>query len=362
MVTAPNRLNKQALTLEQAQGLIRIAVKNALFGSAPKHKLDNEVKLIISRALKNISIPSLKEAAYKSLIQFYHEQRRLAAQIPQRNLLIFLALTRLRDKDKGVLSPDSLAANMPVKTARSIIRDNLPPDEADEIITLGQPLQMYHERYAKEHVIPTLKRMAEAEALDPDSGLYTSKRSTLRARAEIEVRYQGHQDALTDFKERGVKLVIISSHSDCSVRCRPYQGRVFSLDGSKGTTPDGRKYYPLEEAINDEWNENPEKKSGKWKNGLFGFNCRHYMVEYRDGYEFPKNTRKTEEKQYYISQRQRALERNVRHWVAKAESYKGTNLDAYKEAKKKAADWNNRYIAFSKKHDRPYYASRTRLI
>ena len=351
-----DRLNKQAITLEEAQSLIRLAVKRTLFGTVPKYKLDNEVKLIISEALKRIKIPALKDAAYRSLISYYYEQRRRALQISPTRMLVFLALTRLLKKDKGNVSQDYSAAQMPLKEAERIIREHLPEEEADEVITLGTPLETYHERYARDYVLPTLTRMAEAEALDPDSGQYTSRRSTLRARAEIEVRYQGHLDELADFKERGVKLVIISRHTDCSDRCRPYQGRVFSLDGTSGKTPDGRAYEPLENAVNI------PSKNGKWMNGLFGFNCRHYMVEYKDGYEFPKNREATEEKQYKITLKQRELERNVRRWRAKAESYKGTDTKAYEKAKKRAQDWNKYYISYSHKHNRPYYDSRTRLI
>ena len=95
MTIAPDRLNPQALTLEEAQSQIRLAVKDAAFKGLNKSTLDKEVRGIILRALGAISIPSLKQAAYRSLVQFYNTQRRIAEQMMlNARLLLFLALTR----------------------------------------------------------------------------------------------------------------------------------------------------------------------------------------------------------------------------------------------------------------------------
>jgi hypothetical protein len=56
------------------------------------------------------------------------------------------------------------------------------------------------------------------------------------------------------------------------------------------------------------------------------------------------------------------MERQVRKWRAEAEMCKGTGSERYKAAKAKADEWNRRYIAFSKRHERAYFPSRTRLI
>ena len=229
------------------------------------------------------------------------------------------------------------------------------PERSDAVLNYGVPMQKYHRDYYRDNILPTLKKMAEEEALDPDAQDYWGKRSTLRNRAEREVRYQGHLDQLADFKARGVKLVIVSAHADCSDRCRPWQGRVYSLDGTYGTTSDGRKYVPLEEAT-DIWTPD-----GKWKNGLFGFNCRHYMVEYKYGYQFPKATIATEEKQYKITTKQRYMERQVRYWRTEAEMNKGVDVERYRKAIEKAKHYNKRYVDFSHSHNRPYYDTRTRI-
>lgn len=356
MRIAQDRLSPQALTLEEAQNRIREAVKDAYF-KIDKTALTERVNGIIAAALKRITIPSLREAARRSLIEYYRRQVREVQRIGRDRVLILIALMVLAKKRVKSAAGDSATSaytqGMNETTARRIVSERLGEDVAK---LYGVPLQKYSEDYFRENVKPTLERMAEAEALDPDSVEYWDRRSTLRNRAEREVRYQGHIDNIEGLRARGVKLVIISAHADCSARCRPFQGRVFSLDGTSGRTPDGRAFEPIENAT-DIYTPN-----GKWKNGLFGFNCRHYAVEYKDGYRFPMPSAKVERKEYAITVKQRRFEREVREWAAKAEMYKGVSRDEYQKARDKAKEWNRRYIDFSRKNDRAYYPSRTRLI
>lgn len=132
---------------------------------------------------------------------------------------------------------------------------------------LGVAMQKYADDYIRENVRPVLNELARQQAKDPDD---VSGRNSLRNRAEMEARYQGHIDNIQRLRDSGARLVVASTHADCSERCRPWQGRVYSLDGTSGTTDDGRKYVPLETAT-DVWYTT---KSGKrYKNGLLGFNC-----------------------------------------------------------------------------------------
>lgn len=90
---------------------------------------------------------------------------------------------------------------------------------------------------------------------------------TLRASAEMHVRYEAQRNSIADMRRAGVKLAWASTHRDCSPRCAPWQGKLYSLDGTSGTTEEGYPYQPLENATNI------LTKNGKWFNGLFGFNC-----------------------------------------------------------------------------------------
>lgn len=356
----PDRLNRQALAVEEAQGLIRIAVKDALFYGWSRQETDKKVLHIIQTVLAQITIPALKNATFRSLSAFYTKERQLAAEIPQRGLFLYLCLLKVAESaTTPTASKSPYTAKISLATARKTVKEAIPDyilPRDDDVDTLGLWARKYHRDYYRDNIRPTVERMAAEEALDPDAETYWEKRSTLRNRAEREVRYQGHVDQLTDFNARGVKLVIVSAHSDCSERCQRWQGRVYSLDGTSGTTTDGRRYVPLTDAT-DRWD-----KHHKWKNGLFGFNCRHYMVEYKDGYAFPMATKAKEEREYKVTQKQRYMERQVRHWRTEAEMAKGVNKERYEEAREKAKRYEKQYITYSHEHKRPYYDTRTKII
>lgn len=219
----------------------------------------------------------------------------------------------------------------------------------------GVPLKEFTEDVRK-RVQATVDNLIKQTAKDPDD---ISGRNSLRNKAEMQVRYEKHLTDITDLKASGAKLVICSTHTDCSERCRPWQGKVYSLDGTSGTTTDGRSYQPLENATDIYYTT----KSGKtYKNGLLGFNCRHYLVEYENGLRFGKQTEAEERKEYAITERQREYERDIRRLKVKAVENKGVDERAYKEAIDGYKRLTNEYIEFSKAHGRAYYKSRIRII
>ena len=221
---------------------------------------------------------------------------------------------------------------------------------------MGVPLQRFSQDYISKNVKPALTRLAEQEAKDPDD---ITGRNSLRNRAEMEVRYNANLNSISDLKARGVRLVIASAHADCSERCRPWQGKVYSLDGTNGITDDGRSFVPIETATDIFYTT----KVGKtYKNGLLGFNCRHYLVEYHKDFYFPKPNPIIEKREYEITEEQRRLEREVRKWRIKAVESKGLDDEEYKKARRKAIEWNKAYIEFSKANNRAYYPSRTKIL
>lgn len=352
-----DRLNREAIACEEAQSLIRLAVKEGAFKRKSRSEIDKQVRGIILACLSKLSTEAMKNAAYRSLVDFYKSQTKIAERIrTEDRLKLFLALSTLVAKQRGTRT--EYGAEMPLKEAREVIEESpfIPEVDKVEILNYGNALNRYHEDYIKNEVTPVLDRMSKEEALDPDSEEYLGQRSTLRNRAEREVRYQGHVKEIEDFKAKGVKLVIVSAHANCSPRCSPWQGRVYSLDGTYGRTDDGRDFEPLENATNI------LTPNGKWYNGLFGFNCRHYMVEYKTDYEFPSVSLGTEAREYAVDQKQRYYERQVREWRARAEALKGIDPLRYRVARRKAIDYNKRYITFSQQNKRAYYPSRTRVL
>lgn len=67
-------------------------------------------------------------------------------------------------------------------------------------------------------------------------------------------------------------------------------------------------------------------------------------------------------KEYAITKRQREYERAIRKEKIEAEMNKGINKAEYMRHRKKAQRIEARYIEFSKKANRAYYPSRTKLL
>lgn len=336
--------------MEEAETKIRQVTKDEYFAQTPKAAIDRKVFAIIREAETAIKIPSLREAARQSLLRFYTAQYEELRRSFDRQLVLLTALfvlqgTTLTGRE---IEPTSVQKVTAVRTL----------EEAgfDRSRLMGAPLQKFSRDYMRENVKPALDRLAAQQARDPDD---VSGRNTLRNKAEMEVRYQAHLDDIAALRTRGVKLVICSTHADCSERCAPWQGLVYSLDGTSGTTDDGRPFQPLENATDIFYTT----KAGKtYKNGLLGFNCRHFLVPYKSGYRFPKPNAAEERREYAITQTQRRMEAEVRKWRTVAVENQNLDRDRYLEARRNAIAANKAYIAYSKQNGRAYYPSRTALL
>ena len=343
--------------LEEAETKIRQVAKDEFFKQTRKTAIDKKVFAIVREAAQEIRIPSLRRAAEASLLEFYTRQYNELRRSFSWQLSVVTAIALLNGRRTD-------GTEIRITTAqRSAAWRVVEKAGYTGVRTMGVPMQKFSDDYMRRNVRPVLDRLAAQYPLDPDSGLSEqAHRSSLRNRAEIEVRKQAQKDAIDGFKARGIVLVICSTHADCSERCRPYQGRVYSLDGTRGRTDDGRDYVPLEEATNNPRDSYVTKAGKVWQNGLLGFNCRHFLVEYENGYYFPKPNVAEERKEYLITQTQRRLEENVRKWRTLAVEAKGVDQGRYKEARAKAIEWNKRYIDYSKKNKRAFYPSRTALL
>lgn len=139
--------------------------------------------------------------------------------------------------------------------------------------------------------------------------VYNSSEMVMRA---------GEQREMVDRLSRETRLVVCDTHSDCSDRCFPWQGRVYSLDHTSGKTDDGREYVPLEVATD----VYVTSKSGKtWRNGLLGFNCRHKLVPYEKGLKPNKVSRAEQQTQKRLTEQQRLYEREIRNAKDRARAF-----------------------------------------
>ena len=351
MIIANRPLNYQALALEEAEAEIRETVRREYLKRTPKPRINLFIIPIIEKALKQVKIESLRKSARLSLVGFYNRQYAEISRLTPNTLEILTVVGLLATKSIKPYSPRVLQ----LKTQGVFIDGNLNVSMPKANL-YGVPIRQFSQDYLQKNVRPVLDNLAKQQALDPND---VEGRNSLRNLAEMEVRYNDHLQQIEDLKAAGHRLVIASTHADCSDRCRQWQGRVYSLDGTYGITDDGRKYVPIELATDVFYTT----KAGKtYKNGLLGFNCRHYLIPYKSGYRFPKPNIEEERKQYAITLKQRAYERNVRHWRTEALTSKGIDDKRYQEARKKAIAWNNAYIEYSRENERAYYPSRTKII
>lgn len=334
--------------MEEAETQIRSIVKEEYVRRTPLVVINKKVNEVIKKALAKVKIPSLRLSATKSLINFFRRQYDEIKRISPDKLLI---ATFLYSYLIGERKPTEEQ-----KTALRRQNISISNGRASTNLTYGVPLQKFSRDYFRDNVKPIYERLVKQYPLDPND---VSGRNSLRNLAEMEVRYQSHKDSIENLKAKGVKLVIASTHADCSERCAKWQGKVFSLDGTYGTTDDGRPYEPLENATDIYYTT----KAGKtYKNGLLGFNCRHFLIPYKSGYRFPKPNVNEERRQYGITLKQRELERQVRKWRTEAITLRGLNREAYLSARQKAIEWNKAYIKFSHDNGRAYYPSRTEIL
>lgn len=187
-----------------------------------------------------------------------------------------------------------------------------------------------------------VKQVAAAIAeMQPEVTIGTKKIS-IRARAEIAVRNQAIKKDLDALREKGVNIIVVSTHANCSKRCQPWQGKYYSLDGTEGFTSDGKKYIALATAIAGENDDN---------NGLFGINCRHRAYEYKPGMATPVEFTEAEiNAQRAVDDKMRKAERRLKDmW----QIYKiAPDPTTRRDAKKLFDDNYEKYLAFARLNNR----------
>ena len=371
MKIARSRLNNSAIAVEDAQTEIRIIVKQGFLRGEPRLSIERKVLKVINETVKKIALPRLASDSRQSLLQFANRQYALWQSLGITvSTFLFLATqsakkfpyklsptTRketeiLRDiarmSPSVVLPPTDKTTGAPLKI---MTPEEFRPYETD---AKGVPLSTYYKDVWDKKVKPTLDRLADEVALDTHD--YTG-RNSLRNLAEMEVRYNDHLEDIERFKSDGVRLVVASAHADCSDRCAKWQGRVYSLDGSYGVTPEGHRYVPLEEATDVFYTT----KAGRtYKNGLLGFNCRHKLEEYT-GKLLPTVSKERRKREYEITLEQRRLERMVRKKKVEALMLKDIDKAGYLKAKAEATRLYEAYKTYCHKNKRAYYPMRVAI-
>lgn len=352
---APDPLNEQASVLVDAQTDIKIAIKQGVLSGAPSFVVKQSIERIVARAIARIRSPTLQKDARISLMRFadgayrrFNEGLRGITPAALPALVVLMRAVTARENQQKYFVPKSLQER---KAVQVLSERGL----TFETGAKGIPLQEFQKKYI-DRVSEALYGLAEENALDPND--FTG-RNSLRSLAEMQVRYERHQDEIAGIKSKGAKLVVCSVHGDCSDRCARWQGGVYSLDGTSGTTEDGRKYQPLENATDIFYTT----KAGRtYKNGLLGFNCRHKLFEYRTGMGIPSISKEEQKREYAVTKRQRELERGVVSAREIALCFKDVGGNVYRKWNKIARKRYEAYKQFSKDNGRAYYPDRVKIL
>lgn len=310
-----------------------------------KALLSTAVLVGLSWAVINARIGKILEDADEIEIEELKERAK-------RSLLVFatVAYRQLLNSLKGV----------DLKIYQSVARYERSPTQANEqaltadlsrqVWTIEQPLQEFSKDYMQK-VRSAFGDLAKSDAKD-DYGSNVS----LRNISEMSVRWEKKQEERAKLEEAGEDLVWISSHANCSERCQPYQGKLYSMSGRSGSI-DGHAFRPLSVATDVKY----KTKSGKvYTNGcISGYNCRHYLIPYRKGNKPIEVPEEVVAKQREINTTQREMERRVRDLRELAVTMPGKEEKS--KARQAAVKAYGEYKDYCSKNEVAYYPSRVAI-
>lgn len=309
-----------------------MAIKKYITGQESYARVLREVRKIIKETITDLESKELKISAKQTLENYVRQLMQKAF------ISIGIPLTLM------MMAFNSLSTGVKFKDIAKTYSAELPKD----VFEIAQPKNVFSEEYAK-RVKEVYSELAKAEPM------YDTNIS-LRNIAEMTVRYDNTIKQIQGFISRGVNLVVGSQHANCSKRCEKWQGGHYTLDNTYQVV-DGIEFQPLSNATDQYYTT---KKGKTYKNGyLTGYNCRHYLMEYKKGMRQVSVSADVVEKQREIDHKMRYMERQIRQWKDMALMHKGVDRELYLKARQKAINYNKKYIEFAKSNKRAYYPSRT---
>jgi len=332
------------VTLQSATTKIKELITQAILQGASQEELTKQLNRVIAEACEKIRDPTLKKEIRNGFVvsakKWYYEL----------NQTIKTVNHNLRNKVLNVVPTTTLYAldlNAIFKNGPKQIIDNFRPYM--DFNAKGRALIEGYEN--------SVKLGLKAIAADPPISTRLTKdgkpiKVSLRNRVEMAIRYDANLKDVKNLVDNGVKLVWTSSHPNCSPRCAPHQGKLYSLDGTSGTI-NGIRYTPLADVL----------KLNGGNSIINGYNCRHRLIEYRSGSHPPTDYTEEEiKREYAIDQRQRHYENTIRNMKAEERLLRQAGFT--KEASGLRKKWqylNKNYEAFSMRNERPFYRWRTRI-
>ena len=233
-----------------------MAIKKYITGQESYARVLREVRKIIKETITDLESKELKISAKQTLENYVRQLMQKAF------MSIGIPLTLM------TMAFARLSTGVKFKDIAKTYSAELPKD----VFEIAQPKNVFSEEYAK-RVKEVYNELAKAEPM------YDTNIS-LRNIAEMTVRYDNTMKQIQGFISRGVNLVVGSQHANCSKRCEKWQGGHYTLDNTYQVV-DGIEFQPLSNATDQYYTT---KKGKTYKNGyLTGYNCRHYLMEYKKG-------------------------------------------------------------------------------
>lgn len=177
------------------------------------------------------------------------------------------------------------------------------------------------------------------------------------------IRTTAHNVAINSVKERmneyGSDIFQVSAHSGCRPSHYKFQNKFYSWSSPAGTFEDGLGRKHKYENITDVSADDKYGSTYPSVGGIFGINCSHYPIPIIPGLSIPRerNVQSKEEsdKEYALSQEQRALERRIRELKRNYEIDKTIQMseDTLKKDRQLIQDAQKDMRLFTERYQRP---------
>lgn len=289
-------LDREAVKTIRSYTGIQSDMLDVVIETAALHEIDHldyAVQAADAAALSGVSVPPAEDTAYSAMKAF----RRQA----QQDINAVNTVMRYKTKQAFVTAVNEAFWNAE-KSQR--VYNALGMGTA-EVLTGAESLQT--------GIRDAIGKLSEKgiPAFIDKAGREWSPEAYVRMDVKSTVGNTARQAQFDRCDEYGINLVEVDAHAGARPLCAPYQGHLYSLDGSSGSVKDGSgktmNYMPL------------SSTSYGQPAGLFGINCGHHQYPFVPGVNFkryyPLETAEAHDenaKTYAKFQKQRALERNVR--------------------------------------------------
>ena len=351
MIVSPDKdiAKNEVVDLEDVQSKIKNTIARMVLSGSSKEEIETMLNSLIYGYLKKVKA---EDITYKRQI----EQALL--NLAQRQY--FELTNNMKEINSSFIKSMGGSYNIDLTNENASV--NLTQDKFRNFITknkdTGTPLIDKYEQLVREQLKVLANQPAKVVTYNRNEKKVSYVMSA-RNLAEMKVRYDANVEDVNKEKEKGTKFVWISSHSNCSPRCSPFQGKLYSLDGTSGTIA-GHKYIPIEVA--------QRGKNGDGNGCTNGYNCRHYIIptseeELQKGQQAPVNyNNATIKKEQEIDAKQRVFENQIRKLKKEESNLRaGGFSDAAAKLNQRWKILEKRYQIYSLQNHRSFSRWRTQI-